>query len=88
MRTTVDLDAHLLKRLRAEAQRRGVTFKEMLSGVLRRGLDEPRAASPARYRCPTFAMGVRTPLIDLDKALAIASGLEDDELARKLALRK
>lgn len=85
MRTTVDLDPHLLKRLRAEAHRRGVPFKDVLTAALRRGLEQ-RPAATARYRCPTFAMG-RTDL-SLDKALAIAASFEDEEIARKLALRK
>lgn len=85
MRTTVDLDPHLLKRLRAEAHRRGVPFKEMLTAVLRRGLEQQPAAR-ARYRCPTFALGRQD--FSLDKALAAAASLEDEEIARKLALRK
>ena len=28
------------------------------------------------------------PRVDLDKALALAAGLEDEEVARKLSLRK
>jgi len=88
MRTTIDIDPHLLKRLRAEAQRKGVSFKEMLTTILRRGLDAPVAPPPSRYRCPTYAMGVPTRTYNLDKALAIAGVLEDEETARKLALRK
>jgi hypothetical protein len=88
MRTTVDLDPHLLKRLRAEAHRRGVPFKDMLTTVLRRGLEHRPAAPAARYRCPTFAMGRQPESLNLDKALAIAGALEDEEIARKLALRK
>lgn len=88
MRTTVDLDPHLLKRLRAEAHRRGVSFKEMLTAVLRRGLDDRRTAPVARYRCPALAMGPPARSFNLDKALTIAGALEDEEIARKLALRK
>jgi hypothetical protein len=88
MRTTIDIDTHLLKRLRAEARRRGVPFKELLSGVLRRGLDEPAPTRQARYRCPSYAMGTPERQYDLDKALTIAAGLEDVETARKLMLRK
>jgi hypothetical protein len=88
MRTTVDLDPHLLKRLRAEAHRRGVPFKEMLTAALRRGLEEGPTATAAPYRCPTFAMGRPASTLNLDKALAIAGALEDEEIARKLALRK
>ena len=83
MRTTIDIDTHLLKRLRAEARRRGVPFKELLSGVLRRGLDEPPPARRARYRCPTYSMGTPARPYDLDKAFAIAAGLEDEKTARR-----
>ena len=88
MRTTVDLDVLLLRRLRTEARRGGVTFKELLNGALRRGLAEHRTESPVRYRSPTFAMGMPAAPANLDKALAIAAGLEDDEIGRKLARRK
>jgi hypothetical protein len=44
MRTAIDIDSHLLKQLRAEARRRGVTIKQLLSGVLRRGLEQKRPA--------------------------------------------
>jgi hypothetical protein len=85
MRTTVDIDAHLLRRLRADADRRGVSFKEALNRVLRLGLEQPDL-DVGPYVCPTFDMGA--PLRPLDKALALADALEDEELARKLALRK
>lgn len=87
MRTTVDIDPHLLKRLRAEARRRGVSFKAMLTTALRQGLDEERARG-GRYRCPTFSMGPPKDPFNLDKALAVVGVLEDEEIARKLALRK
>lgn len=88
MRTTIDIESHLLKQLRAEAHRRGMSFKELLSGVLRRGLEDRAPAARARYRCPTYAMGVPAEPHNLDKALAIAAGLEDAEVGRKLSLRK
>jgi hypothetical protein len=88
MRTTVDIDAHLLKRLRAEAHRRGVSVKEFLAGILRRGLEERPARARTRYRCPAYSLGVPNPGFDLDKALAAAAVLEDEETSRKLALRK
>lgn len=85
MRTTVDIDAGLLKRLRVEARRRGVSIKELLGTLLRRGLEE-RAPARVPYRCPAFAMG--EPLTGLDKAMQLAARLEDEETARDLALRK
>lgn len=86
MRTTVDIDSHLLRRLRAQAHRQGVSFKEFLNRVLHRGMDERPAGGATPYVCPAFAMG--PPLRPLDKALALADALEDEEVARELTLRK
>ena len=87
MRTTVDIEAPLLRRIRAEAQRRGVSFKDFLQGLIRRGLEDlPAKRTP--YRVPTRAMGTPEPHIRLDKALALAATLEDDEVARELTRRK
>lgn len=85
MRTTVDIETHLLKELRREAHRQGVPFKALLNVLLRRGLEaSPVASEP--YRCPTFDLG--PTLHPLDKALALAERLEDEEVARELDLRK
>lgn len=88
MRTTVDIDSHLLKRLRDEAHRRDVPFKELLTTILRRGLDERPAAGRSRYRCPTYPMGSVGDSVDVDKALRIVGQLEDEETSRKIRLRK
>jgi len=90
VRTTVDVDQNLLRRLRIEARRRGVSVKELLDTVLRRGLDERGAGAnaPPRYRCPTFHMGAPVAHVDLDKALRLSAALEDEETVRELALRK
>lgn len=86
MRTTVDLDKSLLRRLRIEARKRGVTVKELLATLLQRGL-EATPDTPRPYRAPTFDMG--TPRVtNFDKALGLAATLEDEEIARELALRK
>jgi hypothetical protein len=86
MRTTVDIDPELLKRLRAEAHEQRISLKEHLNRVLQRGLAARRKGRPGRYTCPTFSLG--TPLRSLDRALALADALEEEEIARKLALRK
>ncbi len=88
MRTTIEIDPDLLKRLLVEARRKGVPLKEMLTTILRRGLDAPVATPRSRHRCPTHAMGVLARTFNLDKVLAIAGALEDEETARKLTLRK
>ena len=55
MRTTVDLDDDLLNRLRREAHRSRVPFKQLLNRVLRRGLDDRAGAPPVPYECPAFS---------------------------------
>lgn len=90
MRTTLTVDDDLMKELKDAAHREGLPLKQLVNRALRRGLralDEGAAAKP--YRCPTFSMGVPAPgTIDLDKALAIAAELEDEETAREIELRK
>ncbi len=81
MRTTIDIDADLLMRLRAEAYRRGVPFKEVLSGAIRRGLETRPPAKRAAYKSSTFSMGAPSPRYDFDKALSLAADLEDVEIA-------
>ncbi len=86
MRTTVTLDSDVAAKLKADAHKRGVSFKEALNGNLRRGL-ESAGAKPAPYRMKSRPMGIK-PGLDLDKALQIADRLEDDEIVRKLSLGK
>lgn len=85
MRTTVDIDPYLLQRLRDAAHEQGLPLKAMLNQALRRGLD-PSRPEAAPYVCPTFSMG--RPLRPLDKALALADALEDEEVTRRLAHRE
>lgn len=85
MRTTVTLDDDVAARLKRAARERGVSFKEALNSSVRQGLEREAPSQP--YRVPTRKLGVK-PGVDLDRALALASELEDAETVRKLALRK
>jgi hypothetical protein len=87
MRTTVDIEAPLLRKLRAEAQRRGVSFKDLLQGLIRRGLQDAPGKRTA-YRVPARSMGTPREQMRLDKALALAAAIEDEEVVRELELRK
>jgi len=85
MRTTVTLEPDveaLVKRLMRE---RGLSFKDAVNGAIRAGLTSRREAEP--FRTPAFSMGFDES-VPLDKALRLAGELEDDELARRLAVRK
>jgi len=85
MRTTVTLDPDVAAKLHEAARERAVSFKVALNDAVRVGLGGGGTARP--YRVPTRRLGVR-PGVELDKALALAGGLEDDETLRKLELRK
>ncbi|MGD0899469.1 MAG: CopG family transcriptional regulator [Thermoguttaceae bacterium] len=88
MRTTVRIDDDLLRSLKEQAHRDGVSLAKLINGALRRGLhargEKNRRVKP--YREKTFDMGL--PKFNLDKALAFADLLEDEEILKKLARGK
>jgi hypothetical protein len=88
MRTTVTLDPDVAAKLKTVARQRGISFKQALNQAVRAGLAEGGARGrPRRFRQFTQPMGLR-PGVSLDKALQLAAALEDDEIIRKLQLRK
>ncbi len=88
MRTTVDIDAVLLKRLRDVAHERGVPLKDVLNGALRRGLETATPAEPRAFCGASYAMGSPADPHAFDKALSMAAALEDEAILAKLQLRK
>jgi hypothetical protein len=80
--TTVTLDPDVEAIIRSAMRDRGISFKEALNDAVRRGV----APAGVEFRTPTSDMG--TPTVPLTKALSLAAELEDDEIVRKLALRK
>lgn len=84
MRTTVTLDPDAETLLRNAVRQRGVSFKRALNEAIRAGLKAP-VRRAGHFRQPTFRMGAG-PSCPGDRALALASALEDQELARKLSL--
>jgi len=86
MRTTVTLDPDVAAKLKAVARQRGISFKQALNQAVRAGLGGPRR-SARRFEQLTQPMGLR-PGVDLDKGLQLAAALEDEEIARKLEVRK
>lgn len=86
MRTTITLEPDVAAKLRALARERGISFKEAVNSVLRRGLADGEPGSRP-FVVESRPLGLRAG-IDLDKALRLAGELEDEETARKLELRK
>jgi hypothetical protein len=88
MRTTLTVDDALLRALKDFAHKTGTPFKEVLDRALRAGMSELGRKSPPRpHRTRTYDMGTPTG-VNLDKARQLADALEDDEILRKIALRK
>ena len=84
MRTTITLDADADAAVRKLMRERGLSFKEAVNTAIRAGT-APRAKRPP-FSTPTYEMGV--PAVSIDKALRLAADLEDEEIIRKLELRK
>ena len=88
MRTTIRIDDDLLRDLKGRAQKERTSLTKLVNRVLRQGmrvLDRTRQ-SRRPHREKTYAMG--EPKCDLDKAIALAATLEDEEVLAKLARRK
>ncbi|MFO1432408.1 MAG: hypothetical protein U1F76_20080 [Candidatus Competibacteraceae bacterium] len=88
MRTTVQIDSELLETLKEQARQQNVSFTHFLNQTLRAGIQAARASAvkKPRFEEKTFSMG--TPRLPLDKALALAATLEDEETIQKLLPRK
>ncbi len=83
MRTTVTLDPDTAALIRHRMRERGISFKQALNEAIRAGADENRGTP---FRTATAPLGV--PVVNLDRALQLASELEDEELVRKTRVVK
>ncbi len=84
MRTTVTLDPDVEQLVQRVMRERGVGFKQAINEAIRVGMAPPRSAGDSSFQ--THDMG--EALIDVTHALRLASELEDQELARRLAQGK
>jgi hypothetical protein len=79
MKTTLNIDDSVMRRLREEAARRGTTMSELVEAGLRRILDEDRAqASPRRSLTPLprwHSGGARVDVADRDALYAAMDGV-------------
>ena len=88
MRTTLTIDDRIAKALRDLAHRSNRPFKEVVNEALRAGLSAKHGRRTKPYVVRPVSLGGPLPGIDLDKALALADAIEDQDLAAKMQLRK
>jgi hypothetical protein len=88
MRTTLTLDDQVARELKEVAHQAGKPFKDVVNETLRKGLCAKHSRPPKAYRLATVSLGGVRAGVNLDKALSIADAIEDEEIARKLELRK
>lgn len=82
MRVTLNIADDILEELKRRSRIRKNSLSDIASETLRAGLAaEVGLPSPRRYRQRVFDLG--EPSVELDHALRIAAGLEDDEKARE-----
>jgi hypothetical protein len=87
MRTTVTLDPDVERLLRNAMRERGISFKEALNEAARSGLSGEKHKRARKFVQKTFPLGHEREF-RWDKALALADAMEDEDLTRKLSLRK
>ncbi len=86
MRTTATLEPDVQALIQKTMRERGISFKEALNSAVRAGLTQTTARRRGFVQ-KTASLG-REPNFRWDKALEAAVAIEDEELARKLALLK
>ena len=88
MRTTLNIADDILREMKARAHETGVSLTRVANDVLRAGLDRRAGSSRPRRRYREEVADLGEPRVNLDRALALAAQLEDEETLRKLEQRK
>jgi len=89
MRTTLKIEDKLAKALKALAHRSGKPFKSVVNETLQAGLTASNVLPKLRpYAVEPQHMGAVLDYLNLNTDLALADRFEDEELIRKLQLKK
>lgn len=89
MRTTLTIDDKTDKALRDIAHKTGKPYKQVVNETLKAGLTAKGSVNKARpYRLQPCSLGEVTAGYNLTKALLLAEQLEDEEIARKMEMKK
>jgi hypothetical protein len=87
MWTTVTLDPDVERLLQTAMRERGISFKQALNDAFRAGLMRGSSRGKRRFVQKAYSLGSEQHFL-WDKVLAAAEVIEDEELSRKLALRR
>lgn len=83
MRTTVRIDDELLQRLNEQARKENISLTRLLERTLRAGMQASHKPGRPRQRHRERPHAMGAPRITLDKALALAAALEDEEIVTR-----
>ena len=81
------LDSDVERLVRDRMKQHGVSFKQALNDAIRTGAVRQNSPPTRRFVQESFSLGPEQNF-RWDKALAAADAIEDEELSRKLSLRK
>jgi hypothetical protein len=84
MRTTLTIDDGLAKMLKELSHSSNKPFEQVVNETLRAGLSAAQTRPGTPYRLKPAALGGVLPGIDLDRALALADAIEDQEVAARM----
>ncbi len=88
MRTTLTIEDSIAKELKDQAHRKGKSFKQVVNETLQAGLQAGKTPTKRKpYRIKPVSIGLE-PGINIDKALQLSDEMEDEEIIRKLELKK
>ena len=82
---TLDPDTERI--IRDLMRERDISFKHALNDAIRSGHARTKQSGPQQFKQKTFSLGIEQ-YFRWDKAIAVADAIEDEELARKLAIQK
>lgn len=88
MRVKVTIDDELAHALEHVAKRTNKPFEQVVNETLRAGLSTTGARPSKPCQATPASLGGVSPGLDLDRALAIADGIEGQELAIRMRLRR
>lgn len=88
MRDKVHIDDDLMAELRSRAQVDKTSVTHTLNRVIRAGLAASSRSCEERERYEEVPVRMGRPRVKIDKALALAADLEDEDIIRKMASRQ